>query len=400
MMANLVFTIAVLTAAAGPIFQGSTIDGQPVAGRIVAWEHDRLVLESEGGRVDLPVSRLLRIAAESPPVAPLVRPRAWVELSDGSLLLATEFEVTSGSARITLVADGDVRLPAAQIRQVRFSALTDKTTAQWNEIPRPTAGDLIIVRRGESLDFIEGTLHDISDETIKFELDGDVLSVRHEKVFGVSYYHPDAAELPATVAVVSDASGSRFAAASLGVEGDVLRITTVSGLKVSRPLETVAELDFSQGKIVYLSDLDWDPARSRWSSYIEPSKVSPALKKFYRPRRDRGFDTPTLRLGRRTYAKGLAVQSRTELVYRLPQGFSRFEALVGIDDARGEAGHVRLSIYGDRKELFSSEIRGGEAPLPLSLEIAGVGQLRILVDFADDLDVADCLNLCEARILR
>ena len=35
----------------------------------------------------------------------------------------------------------------------------------------------------------------------------------------------------------------------------------------------------------------------------------------------------------RSFAKGFALRSRTELVYRLPDGFNRFTALAGIDPA-------------------------------------------------------------------
>ena len=55
---------------------------------------------------------------------------------------------------------------------------------------------------------------------------------------------------------------------------------------------------------------------------------------------------------------------------------------------------------GDEKELFRQAISGKDAPLPIDLNIEGVRRLKILVDYGETLDVADHLNLCNARIIK
>ena len=89
-----------------------------------------------------------------------------------------------------------------------------------------------------------------------------------------------------------------------------------------------------------------------------------------------------------------------ELVYLLTEDFRRCQALVGIDDRVREGGNVRLVISGDDKELFSQAITGHDEPFPLDLDITGVKRLKIVVDFGDELDIADHLNLCEARLTK
>jgi hypothetical protein len=88
------------------------------------------------------------------------------------------------------------------------------------------------------------------------------------------------------------------------------------------------------------------------------------------------------------------------LVYRLPAGFQRFKTLVGIDDAVRPRGHVRLVIRADDRVLEELTVTGVDKAIPLDLDISGAGRLAILVDFGDDLDVADHLDLCEARIVK
>ena len=88
------------------------------------------------------------------------------------------------------------------------------------------------------------------------------------------------------------------------------------------------------------------------------------------------------------------------LVYRLAGDFRQFQALAGIDDRVRPAGNVRLVVSGDGKELFGQTITGSDDPLAVAVDITGVKRLRILVDFGEQVDIADCLDLCDARITK
>ena len=100
------------------------------------------------------------------------------------------------------------------------------------------------------------------------------------------------------------------------------------------------------------------------------------------------------------YDRGLAIHSRSQLVYRLTEPYRKLTAVVGIDSRLQGRGNLVLVIEGDDKELFRRDISGKDAPLPLDLNIEGVRRLKILVDFGESLDVADHLNLCNARIIK
>jgi hypothetical protein len=175
-----------------------------------------------------------------------------------------------------------------------------------------------------------------------------------------------------------------------------LQWTTPSGLSVSQPVEEIAKIDFSGGKLAYLSDLK--PDSVAWTPYFGTAKPLPAMERFYAPRYDRGFDASPLRLGGAPYGKGLALRSRTEIVYRLPAPYQRFQAVVGIDDAVRPAGKVRLLVRGDDKVLFEAVIAGSDAPQPVDLDLTGVRRLTILADFGDGPNVGDHLLLCNARL--
>ena len=87
-------------------------------------------------------------------------------------------------------------------------------------------------------------------------------------------------------------------------------------------------------------------------------------------------------------------------MYRLPAGFNRFTALAGIDPATTADGNVRLAILADDRSLLETEIAGDQPPQPIDVEIAGAKRLKIVVDFGQNLDTGDWLNLCDAKIVK
>ncbi len=173
---------------------------------------------------------------------------------------------------------------------------------------------------------------------------------------------------------------------------------TVSGLAQSLPLASVAQLDFSLGKIVYLSDLE--PLKADWQPYLGAANLSAGARQLFGLRKDKNFAGKPLTLGETTFRKGVALHSRSDVAYRLPGQFTRLVATVGIDPSQRSRGNVRLEIRGDDRELYNATIAGSAAPQPIELDLTGVGRLTVLVDYGEGLDIGDQLILGNARLVR
>ncbi len=85
-------------------------------------------------------------------------------------------------------------------------------------------------------------------------------------------------------------------------------------------------------------------------------------------------------------------------MYRLPGPFSRFLAVVGIDDAVRPSGKTRLILRGDDNVLLDAVIAGSEPPRTIEFSLAAVRRLTIVVDFGDRLSTGNDLLLCNARL--
>ena len=120
-------------------------------------------------------------------------------------------------------------------------------------------------------------------------------------------------------------------------------------------------------------------------------------------RRDRNLDGRPLRLNGKAYARGLAIHSKTSLVYRLGGEYRRFQTMIGIDDEITDTrfGATQVRILGDRKELYTGVCQPRESAIPIDLDVSGVVELEILVDYGpDEDDTSDRVHLADARLVK
>jgi hypothetical protein len=274
------------------------------------------------------------------------------------------------------------------------------------------ANDVIAVLKkdGKSLDYAEGVMGDVTDDKIEFKLEGGTQRVDRAKIAGAIYYRPDRRTKEEPRASIQGRSGLRVSAAHVELKDSLIELTTAAGVELSWPLSDISLADFSAGKLIYLSDIE--PVSEKWAPFVGLSPTATLAAEYGQPRRDKSAYGGQLSLlmkqgesaaaqpATRSFSKGLALRSHTEIVYRLPIGFQRFITLAGIDPATSATGNLRFTISGDDRPLLEAEITGDQPPHPIQLDIANVKRLKIVVDYGQNQDTGDWLNLCDARIAK
>ncbi len=390
--------LAVMLTATGPTFEVQTVDGRIVVGSIEALNTDQITILTSDGPVSLGTDKLMVLSPKQKPAAVNQDPCAWIDLIDGSSLVARDYLVAEGLARITLFNDQVLELSTTGIFSVRLKPHSEAVAAEWSRmLEMQIDNDLLVVRSDGMLDYHKGVLRDVTGKVVQFDLEGDILPVKRFKVHGLVYHQPPGGELPEAVCCIADVFGSRWSVNLLSLS-DELQWTTPSGLTVTQPLASLARIDFSANKVLFLSDLE--PQSITWTPHFGSDRDLPLLGRFFALREDTNLQSNPLRLDGQQYDKGLALHSRTKVVYRLPGRFRRFQAIVGIDDDVRPNGDVCLVIYGDDRVLLETTVTGTDPARSIDLELTGVRRLGILVDFGEKLDVADHLDLCNARIIK
>lgn len=385
--------------AAAVEFEAVGVDGLTIRGELRELSPERIALQTTGGDLrSLPQSQVVRISQPGAlPVAsePL---GAWVQMTDGGRLLGKAFAAQAGVATIPLIGGETAKIPTAAIRAVRLKPMPPELVSAWEQLVEGNVkADCVVIREGAALDYLEGVLGDVGSESFAFTLDGEALNVKRAKAEGLIFFQARRAANEPPFCTITDSAGSRLVVATATVGDGALRLRTSGGVDLSLPLSHVVGIEFPAQ---YLTG--FKPEAVEFTPRVPSAgAISQTVAQFYRPRFDRALEPGPLRLGGRDYLRGIAMRSRTEMTFLLPEPFTKFTAVAGLDDRVRPAGSVKLTIRGDDRVLFEQEISGRDEPVPISLDVSGVVRLKILVDYgADGSEAADHFDLCDPRLFQ
>jgi NPCBM/NEW2 domain-containing protein len=319
-------------------------------------------------------------------------------------LLVVDFNKVAGRALTPTVrfANGDqvfgkVTFPSA--RQVKIAAGWGSLTAPltWCSairlsekaaLPGPVMRDTLVLAN----DRVEGPIQGVAAGKVNIEIGGKPVPLELSRVQAIALAprSRSSEDRVGLLLAIDLGGGERLTGRWVKLEQDILTVRLDWGDTLDVPVNSISRLEVKNGKLVYLSDLK--PTEVREIPYLDGS---------FPFRVDRSVSGRPIRLGGKTYRRGLGVHSRSELTYTLDGGYQTFAALLGVDDAVGGQGSVVFRVFGDEKPLYESPvISGGDPPAEIKLNVRGVLLLRLEVDYADNGDVADHADWADARLLR
>ncbi len=387
------------------------LDGKTVVGTVAAWDGKEIAVKTANGDRKLSTDALLD-AAWARDAIPSSVDRS-VELIDGSRLAYADFTIAKRVATFRLpFAKQVVKIPTERIRRIELLPPSPALDAALAEIEQkqPAGDSLVIVKRGATaMDYLSGVLGDVTPEQADFEWDGDRVPVKLSKIAAMVFYHAKPANLPETLCKASLVDGSLIVARQASLAGKQLKWRTAAGVDLGVPVDQLARIDFSTGKITFLSELK--PSSVRWVPRVAIPKEATTIANHGLPRNNVSFNGSPLSLlwhddplparrDVRTYSRGVAMRSRTEVAYLIPQGMARFIATAGIDPATASQGHVTLAIRGDDRVLWEGTIDGREPPVEIDVELGTARRLQLVIDYGENLDYGDRLHLVEARFTK
>lgn len=297
---------------------------------------------------------------------------------------------------LTAVADlaGELKLPLSAVAGIVFHPPHDRYLRdQWIEKTLSAGGDTdrILLDNGDEL---TGTISGLNEETLVLETAAGKADIDLARAAAV-VFNPALADKPLSAgqrALVGLRDGSRLMTTSLVVDGDQAALKLAGGieLKTKAAADLVAIQPFG-GRTVYLSDR---PA----ASY----RHLPFLSLAWPYHANRNVLGSQLRAGGKLFVKGIGCHSACRLTYDLDRDYARLQAELAIDDQAGGRGSTVFRVFVDagdgawQAKYTSPIVRGGEPPVSMSVDLAGVKRVSLLVEFADhgdELDYADWINL-------
>jgi hypothetical protein len=393
--------------------------GKSITGELQSLSGDKIVVTTAEGELALDAKELksLRFA----PASALDKPSVWLELLDGSQLLAISFVSADGRATVELVGGVTATIPTRSIRHVRFREQEGALADQWKGIvERQPEADLLVIRKMSSrtieqpgleprtvseaaLDELDGVVLEVGPQSARFEFDGDEIPVSREKIDGIVFFHPVARELPAAACRVVDAGGSTWTARSIALKDDQLELVSTAGVEVDLPLAHVQEIDFSSGNVKFLGELEEESTLAEAS--FQPKNMTATFKQLKAPRwveQEESSGGPALSAGGEPVDQGLSLSGRTRLSYQVPEGMQWFRAQAALDDTAGASANLTLRILADNREVLNQTFSADE-PRKLrnvEIDVSSAGRLSIVVEDGSGLDIGDQLILVDARFTK
>jgi hypothetical protein len=285
-------------------------------------------------------------------------------------------------------------LPLDNLFAVLRGADDPKNREEWKKVLAARGKrDQFVVKRGDGFEPVAGTV-------VEGDEDGDAITFEREAggrttfkltraTGGLVFNQPPRGVIPPTVCKVVDVFGNTLTAQSVELTGSGVVVKTVSGATFEYPSAAgVAKLDFSQGNVLYLSDMTPEvTAPTAGAEPPFPFRVNQTDEK-----------NAPLRLDGAAFARGLWVRADTTLGYKLTGEYREFKALVGIDESVAEPSYsVRLVIEADGKVVFSEVVARKDKARPVTLDVKGAKVLKIAVERTHPIDGVS-VDLAEARL--
>ncbi len=108
-----------------------------------------------------------------------------------------------------------------------------------------------------------------------------------------------------------------------------------------------------------------------------------------------------LMLAGTAHDRGIGLRSATRVAFALAGRYETLTGLLGLDDTARPYGDANVTILLDGKPVFEAEsLRAGAAPQALHIDTRGGQLLEIVVDYGENADVQDWVNLADVALIR
>jgi hypothetical protein len=376
------------------------LKGEKIKGDLVSLTNKEIVLQVNGKPVATPTEGTLSLQFRAPgnPTGAY----SQVELTDGSVLRCSKVEFKKKDAILTLTSGQVATIPMTLLSQVMHEANDLKMVASWRELLEDNKKEYdVLVFKNDSgnLAYAEVTFYDASDDgkTIEYKLKGDEDKRKRavEKIHGIIFSRQPDPNMPNRLCEVQDAQGARLFAKSANLKDGKVVVETQCGARVELSPDALAKLDYSKGKLTYLSDLVRDAP-----SKVKLEQAETGGEKYFFT--DCGPEKGPMRLAGQVYDKGLAMHARTEVTFTIDGDYREFRAVLGIDDnySQGSEDPVFVRVEANGKELKTFEVTRKAGAIPINLNIKDVNKLRIIVTSTPEnfLGLGSSVDLADAKV--
>lgn len=155
----------------------------------------------------------------------------------------------------------------------------------------------------------------------------------------------------------------------------------------------------------------WIGKKSGVSQYLEDIEYARIDGDVYRTYFEEKRNNDRISIGGNKYEHGIGYElstccgkgaSKGSIDYNLNGKYSKLTGFIGIDDATKNSTSIgNIIIIGDGEEIFTSpDLKGGDLPKEMNVDISGVLKLQIVFKLVDESSDHLHLTLAEAKLMK
>jgi hypothetical protein len=391
----------VLLAAAAPGAEIYPLKGDAIKGDIVRVTDTEVVFKQGDKQVTRPVKEVLRIDFRD--VAKPAAGTTWtqVELTDGTVLLASKWLLKKRELELTLLAGPVIKLPIAMVSNILNQGNVDTHQRDWKTRLFNTRGrEAVVVKSEGIISNLDATLGD-GDEagtsiTFAVTIEGETSTQTRKlsTIHGLIFKHVLDTKASKVTCKLLDTMQDVVMVSSLVSKEGGFTVTTPGGAKLDFTNEQIARLDYTKGRLDYLSELK--PIKLVQKSNLDEDGKPDQWHVYTNTNLNKG----TLTLGGVTYKYGLAVKPYVEMTWDLKGEYRELSMVIGIDDNVSAVGGTTIVFERDGKEIATETISSEDKKRhkEVTLNIRDAQKLRIIVKSDGEFDTSRHLDLADAKV--
>jgi hypothetical protein len=376
------------------------VKGETIKGDVVSVSNTEVRFKQDGKETTKSIKEVLRIDYRD-----IGKPDAasysQVELTDGTTLLVSKWLIKKREVELTLLAGAVAKLPLDVVANVLREAHVEAHRRDWKTRTFNTRNrEAMVVKRDDVISNLICTLGDGNEAgtaiSIAVTIDDKTETRSREltTIHGLIFKHTLSAKAAPVAFKLLDTLGDVVMVSSVTSREGGLSVTTPAGAKLDFRNEQIAQLDYSKGRLDYLSALE--PSKVEARSNLDEGD-GPDQWHVYK---DSNLNKTPLTLGGVAYPRGLALKPYVELTYDLKGEYRELSVVIGIDDNVSAAGGTTVIFERDGKELARETISSDDKVRhkTVTLNITDVQKLKIIVKSNDDFDTSRHLDLADAKV--
>ncbi len=391
----------------------TTTAGKKLSGKVVAIDAQGVTFTTGETRVTVPGKELVLVDLGNK-VTPLAKDKEGrlprvneIELTDGSTFRFGKVLVKGRKIEAELLTGpGSIpaptyELPIGAIFSLMRGAEDNKIRDAWKKmLGNRGKRDMYVIRELDGLNFVQGTVlsGDVAGTKLNFEKeDGTKVELLLSRATGgLVFSQPSAAQVPQTLCKVVDVFGNTLVAQAVQLTPEGVTVTTVAGVVVKYPaIAAIARFDYAQGNVAYLSDLDPQVDAPELPADEKGLRLNPSPPFV----RDLGISGDPLKFGSDPpFPKGITIAPDTALTFNIGGDYREFKAVLGMPENSPDANlEAKVTIEVEGKIVFAETIKRKDKPKPLTIDVKGAKQLRVIVE-ADLAVNGNRVVLADARV--